>query len=215
MTKYKNNKTMKKLVRQRSNKKIKRRENTKSEQQKNKKSHQSKDIKVYRFHPKNFINPFLEHLNITKDYDLYQILDKVMEKNVKAYTQGTSQSEVVIIKTNNSLKPNKKIYLILVAFTILEKEDIEQNSTYLAKETLQALNEKKKYISFQCRVNTKHSFNTEINKVLNTETKLYYNLKKIYNRIFFPADIVSPYILENLLFNGVITQSNYMLSFKN
>ena len=213
MVKY--NKTMKKLIRQRSNRKIKRRENNKSEKHRNKKPHQSKYIKVYRFHPIKFIEPILEHLDITIDYDLLQLLNKVVKKNVEAYTQGTPQSEVVIIKKKNSLEPGKIIYVILVAFTILEVEEIKQMTTYLAKETLQALSNKKKYISFPCCVNKKHSLNKEINKVLNTEKKFYYNLKKIYNKIFFPADTVSPYILENFLFYGVIPQSNYMISFEN
>jgi hypothetical protein len=214
MAKYVKNKAMNKLVKRRTNKKMKRRENNKSKQINNTLK-QHKHIKVYRFHPTKFINHLLQNLNIINDYELLIILNKIIETNEEAYIQRKPQSEIVIIKKDELLESDSIIYAILINFTILDTLKIGQLPNFLREEISKTLIDKKKYIFFLCSVNKKHSFNRDINKVLNTEQKFYYNLKKIYNKIFSPSDMDSLYVLENLLFDGVKPPSKYMISFEN
>lgn len=197
MTQPFTNKMMNKLLKKRISKKHKRQNN--KTKQKPKKTH---ILKITRINPQTYINSLLYYLIKTTDYDRLQILQGVMEKNEENFENNESQSEIVIIKLKSNILER---YIILIDFTIMsETKSKHIYTTSLNKAILQALNEKKKYISFECDVQKKHKFNTEIQKISNIETNLAYNLHEIYQQIFYPFDTYSQRRVKESLFCGVI-----------
>ena len=158
-------------------------------------------MQVSRIQPSNAqcLSPFFTNFEQTTDYDLLRLIQKLEKENEQLYIHNLQQSEIVIIKL-----PLKNIFVILIDFTVVPKEEWNQLSPSLQEEISRALTEEKKYICFQCQVEKKHPFYTEIHKLVNTGTKLESNLEQLYPQIFFPFDTVSPPRIQQIFFHGFI-----------
>jgi hypothetical protein len=156
-------------------------------------------MQLSRIQPSNaqWLSPFLTHFEQTTDYDLYFLLEIIERENERLYRHNLQQSEIVIIKLQS-----ENIFVILIDFTVVPKEEWNQLSPSLQGEISRALTEGKKYICFECLIEKKHPFNTEIHKIVNTGTKLECNLREIYDQIFFPFDTYSPPRIQQIFFDG-------------
>jgi hypothetical protein len=146
-----------------------------------------------------WLTSFLRQFENTTDYDLSCLIQKLEEKNEQLYRHNLQQSEIVIIKLQS-----ENIFIILIDFTVVPKEEWNQLSPSLQKEISRALTEEKKYICFRCQVKEKHPFYIEIHKLVNTGTKLESNLEQLYPQIFFPFDTSSPPQIQQIFFDGFV-----------
>ena len=117
------------------------------------------------------------------------------------YIYNQQQSEIIVVNLE-SKNPQNETFVILIDYTVIQGKEWEQIISSLQGEISRALTEDKKYICFECQVEKKHPFYSEIHKLINTGTKLDYNLNKIYNQIFFPFDTYSPPRIEQIFFHG-------------
>ena len=162
-------------------------------------------MKAARIKPSNnlWLAIILRFLQSTTDPDLYSLLEKIEEENEKLYIHNQQQSEIIVINLE-SKNPQNETFVILIDFTVIQGKEWEQIIPSLQGEISRAFAEDKKYICFKCRVEKKHPFYSEIHKLINTGTKLDYNLNEIYDQIFFPFDTSSPPQIEQIFFHGFI-----------
>ena len=162
-------------------------------------------MKVSRIQPSItiWLSLFLRFLQNTTDYDLYTILEKIEKANEKLYIHDQQQSEIIVVNLE-SKNPKNETFVILIDFTVIQGKEWEQIIPSLQGEISRALTEDKKYICFECQVEKKHPFYSEIHKLINTGTKLECNLREIYDQIFFPFDTYSPPQIEQIFFHGFI-----------
>ena len=159
-------------------------------------------MKVSRIQPSNtiWLSPFFGHLQNTSDHDLYPLLEKIKEENEKLYIHNQQQSKIIVV----NLESKNPTFVILIDFTVIQGKEWEQIIPSLQGEISRALTEDKKYICFECQVEKKHPFYSEIHKLINTGTQLEYNLHEIHDQIFFPFDTYSPPRIEQIFFHGFI-----------
>jgi hypothetical protein len=162
-------------------------------------------MKLLRIKPSNnyWLTIFLRFLLSTTDYDLLSILEKIKEENEQLYIQNQQQSEIIVINLE-SKNPKNETFVILIDFTVIQGKEWKQIIPSLQGEISRALTEGKTYICFECQVEKKHLFYSEIHKLINTGTKLECNLREIYDQIFFPFDTSSPPRIEQIFFHDLI-----------
>ena len=150
-----------------------------------------------------WLAPFLRFLQSTKDHDLYPLLEITEKENEQLYIQNQQQSKIIVINLE-SKNPQNEIFIILIDFTVIQGKEWKEIIPSLQGEISRALTEGKTYICFECQVEKKHPFYSEIHKLVNTGTKFECNLREIYDQIFFPFDTYSPPRIEQIFFHGFI-----------